>query len=170
MDAKLKLHIRWMIRRDMPEVVAIEEDSFEFPWTEADFLLCLRQRNCIGMVVEDVRASSGTIEGSGPLVGFMVYELYRATIHVLAFAVHPAYRRRGVGSAMAAKLKEKIRYNRVQCELRETNLVGQLFFQAQGFRAVSVLRDFYEDTSEDAYLMRYRQKPDNQAVPSLERI
>ena len=28
----LPVHIRWMIRRDMPEVLAIEQDSFEFPW------------------------------------------------------------------------------------------------------------------------------------------
>ena len=28
-----------------------------------------------------------------------------------------------------------------------------------GFRAVSVLRDFYDDTTEDAYLMQYRYRP-----------
>jgi ribosomal-protein-alanine N-acetyltransferase len=25
-----------------------------------------------------------------------------------------------------------------------------------GFRAISLLKDFYEDTTEDAYLMQYR--------------
>jgi ribosomal-protein-alanine N-acetyltransferase len=40
--------------------------------------------------------------------------------------------------------------------VRETNLSAQLFFRSLGFRAVSVLRDFYEDTTEDAYLMQYR--------------
>jgi ribosomal-protein-alanine N-acetyltransferase len=28
-----------------------------------------------------------------------------------------------------------------------------------GFRAVSVLRDFYSDTTEDAYLMQFRYRP-----------
>ena len=36
----------------MPEVLKIEHESFEFNWTEEDFLACLRQRNCIGMVAE----------------------------------------------------------------------------------------------------------------------
>ena len=27
-------------------------NSFEFPWSEEDFIRCLRQRNCIGMVAE----------------------------------------------------------------------------------------------------------------------
>jgi [ribosomal protein S18]-alanine N-acetyltransferase len=30
----VRTHIRWMIRRDMPEVLAIEAASFEFPWLE----------------------------------------------------------------------------------------------------------------------------------------
>jgi ribosomal-protein-alanine N-acetyltransferase len=45
--------------------------------------------------------------------------------------------------------------NRVLLEVRETNLPAQLFFRDHGFRAVSVLKDFYQDTTEDAYLMEY---------------
>ena len=72
------VHIRWMIRRDMPEVLDIENRSFEFAWTEEDFIRCLRQRNCIGMVAEhDER-----------VVGFMIYELHKNRLHILNFAVH----------------------------------------------------------------------------------
>jgi ribosomal-protein-alanine N-acetyltransferase len=39
--------------------------------------------------------------------------------------------------------------------VRETNLPAQLFFRAAGFRAVTVLRDFYRDSDEDAYLMQF---------------
>jgi ribosomal-protein-alanine N-acetyltransferase len=39
--------------------------------------------------------------------------------------------------------------------VRETNLPAQLFFRSLGFRAISVLKDFYQDTTEDAYLMHY---------------
>ena len=49
---EVNVHIRWMIRRDMPEVLQIERTSFEYPWSEEDFIRCLRQRNCIGMVAE----------------------------------------------------------------------------------------------------------------------
>ena len=37
-----RVHIRWMIRRDMPEVLQTEQESFEYAWTEEDFLRCLR--------------------------------------------------------------------------------------------------------------------------------
>ena len=29
----VKVHIRWMIRRDMPEILNIEQHCFEFPWS-----------------------------------------------------------------------------------------------------------------------------------------
>ena len=138
-----------MIRRDMPEVQEIEQQSFEFPWSDDDFIRCLRQRNCIGMVAEH----------SERVVGFMIYELHKNRLHILNFAVHPDFNRRGVGLQMVKKLVSKLtaqRRNRIMLEVRETNLPAQLFFKHLGFRAVSLLREFYEDTPEDAYLMQFR--------------
>ena len=82
---QVRVHIRWMIRRDMPEVLQTEQESFEYAWTEEDFLRCLRQRNCIGMVAEQ----------GEKVVGFMIYELHKSKLHILNFAVHPACRRAG---------------------------------------------------------------------------
>lgn len=154
---EVRVHIRWMIRRDMPDVLAMEGESFEFPWLEDDFIRCLRQRNCIGMVAEH----------EDQVVGFMIYELHKTRIHVLNFAVADAYRRRGVGSQMIAKLAAKLsvqRRSRIVLEVRETNLAAQIFFRENGFRAVSVLRSYYADTPEDAYLMQYRYRAERQLV------
>ena len=146
-------HVRWMIRRDMADVLQIETDAFEFPWSEEEFVRCLRQRNCIGMVAE----------WDDKIVGYMIYELHKNRLHILNFAVAPQFRRRGVGARMTTKLVAKLtaqRRSRILLEVRETNLAAQLFFRNQGFRAVSVLRDFYEDTTEDAYVMQFRYKAD----------
>src|SRR5438445_10055554 len=146
---QVRVHIRWMIRRDMPEVLQTEQQSFEYAWSEEDFLRCLRQRNCIGMVAEQ----------GEKVVGFMIYELHKAKLHILNFAVHPTCRRSAVGGQMVAKLISKLsshRRTRITLEVRETNLAAQLFFRQQGFRAVRVLRGFYEDSGEDAFLMEYR--------------
>ena len=145
---QVRVHIRWMIRRDMPEVLEAEQQSFEFPWSEEDFLRCLRQRNCIGMVAEH----------GEKVVGFMIYELHKAKLHILNFAVHPSWRRQGVGAQMVAKLISKLsshRRTRITLEVRETNLAAQLFFRKQDFRAMKVLRAYYEDSGEDAFLMQY---------------
>jgi ribosomal-protein-alanine N-acetyltransferase len=154
---EVRVHIRWMIRRDMPEVLGIEAQDFEFPWSDEEFIHCLRQRNCIGMVAEH----------EDRVVGFMIYELHKTRIHVLNFAVASEYQRRGVGSQMVAKLIGKLstqRRSRIVLEVRETNLAAQLFYRENGFRAVSVLRGFYEDTPEDAYLMQFRYRPERVAA------
>lgn len=155
-------HIRWMIRRDMPEVLGIESQSFEFPWSEDDFIRCLRQRNCIGMVAECEEQ----------VVGYMIYELDRNVLHVLNFAVRADFRRRGLGSQMLDKLIGKLsqqRRTRINLEVRESNLAAQLFFRRSGFRAISVLRDYYEDTTESAYVMSY-QLEEAEAIESVNRI
>jgi [ribosomal protein S18]-alanine N-acetyltransferase len=144
-----RVHIRWMIRRDMPEVLQTEQQSFEFAWTEEDFLRCLRQRNCIGMVAEH----------GEKVVGFMIYELHKNKLHIMNFAVDSGWRRHGVGAQMVGKLISKLsshRRTRITLEVRETNLAAQLFFRTQEFKAVRVLRAFYEDSGEDAFLMEYR--------------
>ena len=149
---KASVQIRWMIRRDMASVLDIERQCFEFAWSEEDFIRCLRQRNCIGMVAER----------DDQVVGFMIYELHRNRLHVLNFAVSQEARRQDVGRTMLDKLVGKLgfqRRNRIVLEVRESNLSAQLFFRACGFRAISVLRDFYEDSAEDAYLMQYRYTP-----------
>lgn len=143
-------HIRWMIRRDMAEVLCIESEIFgEHRWYEDAFVHCLRQRNCIGMVAER----------RDQVAGFMIYELHKNRLHILNFAVAPECQRQGVGRAMVDKLTSKLshnRRNRIMLEVRETNLDALLFFRSLGFHAISVLRDFYVDSEEDAYLMQYR--------------
>ncbi|MBI3464522.1 MAG: ribosomal protein S18-alanine N-acetyltransferase [Planctomycetes bacterium] len=146
---QVRVHIRWMIRRDMPEVLRIEQTSHDYPWCEEDFLRCLRQRNCIGMVAEQ----------GEKVVGFMIYELHKTKLHILNFAVHLEFRRAGIGGQMAEKLVSKLsshRRTRIVIAVRETNLDAQLFFRPTGFRATSVPRAFYPDSGEDAYIMEHR--------------
>jgi ribosomal-protein-alanine N-acetyltransferase len=142
-----KVRIRWMVCRDLEEVLAIEKESFDDPWFEADFIRVLRQRNCIGMVAQT----------ENEVVGFMVYELFINRIHLMNFSVKAECRRKGVGAQMVEKLISKLstrRRMRIELEVVEGNLRAQLFFRSQGFRAVRILRDFYYD-GQTAYDMRY---------------
>ena len=151
MTTATKPHVRWMIRRDMPEVLHVEQQSFEYAWTEEDFLRCLRQRNCIGMVAEY----------GEKVVGFMVYELKTKALEFLNFAVHPRYRREGVGTTMVDKLKSKLsdhRRTKIRVTVRDSNLNAHLFFRECGFKAARVERGYYQDSGEDAYVFVHRFK------------
>ena len=146
---RLDVQIRWLIRRDMADVLRIEQSSFNSPWTDEDFLCCLRQRNCIGMVAEHDHR----------ILGFMIYELHKSRLHILNFAVAEEARKQGIGSQMILRLVDKLSQQRpteILLEVRESNLDAQLFFKKQGFKAVCVLRRHFDDTEEDAYIMQFR--------------
>ena len=148
-EIKTQVHIRWMIRRDTPAVLNIEAASFENPWSEDELIRTLRHREVIGMVAEL----------ADEVVGVMIYELHKNRLHLIKFAVAPQARRQGIGSTMIEKLVSKLshdRRNRIMLEVSESYLAALLFFKSQGFRAIKILRDYYEDTTEDAYLMQYR--------------
>lgn len=145
------LHIRWANFRDRPSILDIENWSFEFPWPEEEFVQVLRQRNAIAMVAE----------WHGKVIGFVVYELFKHKLHVLNFAVDPTFRKQGVGRALFEKLTAKLTPNsrrRIDLEVRESNLDAQIFFRAIGCRCITTLRNFYDDTTEDAYVFQYRYK------------
>lgn len=120
-------HIRWMIRRDMEAVLAIERGCFARPATEDQMIEWLRNRQVIGMV----------IERDDQVRGFMIYQLHKQRMHLVDFAVDPAAQRTGLGRAMLIKLKDKLspcRRTALTVMVRESNLPAQLFLRAQGFR------------------------------------
>ena len=138
-----EVDVTWMIRQDLDDVMRIERLSFPYSWTEDEMMSCLRRPNCIGMV-----ARRGDV-----VAGFMLYELLRGRLHVINFAVHPEFRQQ-VGSQLVDKLISKLSQQRrteIVLEVRERNLAAQLFFQRCGFWSTGIMRQYYDDTDEDAY-------------------
>lgn len=144
------IYTRWMIAIDIQDVLEIERLCYgDRGWSREDFMFNLRRSNCIGMVA---------LDECEIVRGFMLYELLKSELHLLNFAVDPEYQRRGVGTAMARRLGEKLtaqRRTRIHVEVREYNVTAQLFFRAMGFRATETLRHWYEESDEDAYRMVY---------------
>lgn len=135
------VYIRPMIRRDRDDVQAIERCSFEFPWGEAEFQACFTNPR-INYLVAEYREQ---------ILGYVFYEMLKNHIHLMSIAVHPKYRRMGVGTQLLAGL---VGEEYASFEVRETNLAAQLFFRSNGAKATEVLRGFYQDAKEDAYLMK----------------
>ena len=126
------MEIRWMIRRDLPEVMAIENASFDRPLPEAELVNTLRSRNSIGMVVED----------GDKVLGFMIYLLHKTSLEILNFAVHPDYRRQGIATLMIDKLISKLskqRRERILIAVNEHFSDAHKFFSSVGFRAIGTI-------------------------------
>lgn len=137
-QAESRAQLRWLIRRDMGCVMEIERRSFQLGdrWDEEEFITILRNRNCIGTVLDPV-----TIDED--LYGFMIYELHKERLKILRMAVHPELRRTGCGSQMIQRLKDKLdqqRRHSIDIEVDERNLGCQLFLREMGFKAIGTSR------------------------------
>lgn len=140
-----------MIRRDFQRVMEIEQACFDCPWTLDELIKVLQARDVVGKVTE--------IPIDGDISGFIVYRLSRYSFEILSIAVDPENQRNGIATNMIDGLKLKLDYYRrvhINALVRERNLAAQLFFFSQGFRAVRIHREFYDETNEDAYLFQLR--------------
>jgi ribosomal-protein-alanine N-acetyltransferase len=150
MMAVLDVKVRWMIRRDLDDVMMIDRESFSDYWTEDEFHQHLTLRDGIGLVAEADRE----------IVGFMLYRLYPEAYMISRMAVHSQYRHSGVGTAMIDRMKSKMGYHKKRCRIithvRERNLGGQLFLQRQGFVCTEQAYGWFD--GEDAYRMEYSEK------------
>ena len=144
----------------MPEVLRTERASFEYAWTEDDFLRCLRQRNCIGMVAEHGRPRR------------RVHDLRAAQ----DAAAHPELRRPPGAPADRDRRADGRQADRqaVQPPAAEDHAGGaraeparpSCSSAAHDFRATQVLRNYYEDSGEDAFQMEYRARPTSRSTSS----
>ena len=102
-----KIQIRWMIRRDLSDVLSIENRCFsdEAAWTEEDFLSHMRSRNIIGQVCCE-RGDDDRI------IGHCIYKMHKRKLEILRIAVDPLRHGDGFGFAMLDKLKSKLSWDR----------------------------------------------------------
>ena len=143
------INIRWMIRRDEPQVIAIERQC-PFGWTRDGLWTRLRDNRTIAVVAEEAARRD-------QIVGYAVYSLRPRAVILLRLAVDPAARRRGVGRAILTHLRHKLshqRRDRILAPVHESNLAAHLFFRACGYQAITVLRGYFGD--QDGYGFRYK--------------
>ena len=132
---------------DLPEVVKIEEASFSDPWSYNMFKSELSNPLSHTWIARDM---------SGVLVGYICFWLIEGEAHVLNLAVHPLYRRKGIGSGLintSLEYWKKLALNIIYLEVRESNKAALRLYERFGFRMISRRPKYYRNPKEDAYVM-----------------
>ncbi|MGC8872876.1 MAG: ribosomal protein S18-alanine N-acetyltransferase [Chloroflexia bacterium] len=160
-----------MTEADIDEVLEIERQSFAQPWSARAFLCELALPYALYLVARPVeagwrRVSSGLwrfwrhrgterVALRRPVVGYAGMQLILDEGHITTLAVHPAYRRRGIGALLLLNLAERARERgvvRLTLEVRVSNQAAQRLYEAFGFRVEGRRLRYYGD-GEDAWIM-----------------
>lgn len=133
----------------MPEIIAIERDSFPSPWSEQIF-----QNEMTNPIA---RLLVGRIDRlpERPLAGYVVYWQVADEMHIHNIAVRKDQRRKRVAclllrEAILASKAEGAR--RVTLEVRRSNLPAQNLYKRFNFSVTGIRQGYYTDTGEDALI------------------
>jgi len=91
----------------------------------------------------------------GRIAGYAVACADKRNAEIASLAVHPDYRRRGVGDALMRHALGELRaagVRRVELMVRTENTAGAQLYRALGFRRVRMVPRYYEDGG-DGFLM-----------------
>lgn len=149
------LSIEPMRLEDLDEVLVTERASFTNPWSRQAFTYELRQNRVAHLWVARAPRPDD-VAGRSMVVGYLCLWLIGDEVHVTNLAVHPTYRRRGVGRHLLATLLEHYRRQgatRAALEVRPTNQEARELYARFGFRQIGLRKGYYFDTGEDALLL-----------------
>lgn len=140
-------HVRPLTETDLERVIAIERASFASPWTHGMFLDELLQGRSRAWFVAD---------SPWGIVGYAGLMEVDGEGHLLNLAVRADARRRGIGSALVARIfAEAVRrgLTRLTLEVRPSNAGALAIYEAAGFAKEGCRPGYYSDTGEDAAVM-----------------
>ncbi|WFS60896.1 ribosomal protein S18-alanine N-acetyltransferase [Pseudodesulfovibrio thermohalotolerans] len=133
---------------DVGDLIELEALCFDYHWTEEQFLLGLEAG---AFKVIGVRRG-------GILAGYMAFSLIADEMEILNLAVHPDFRRQGLGEALLARSFEICRQSGIAksfLDVKVSNDPALALYRKFGYKKIGIRKKYYPDTKEDALLFRY---------------
>jgi len=138
-----------MQERDLPFVMEIERLSFPNPWQESSFQgeianLHISYPNVIIYRPQD------------KIVGYIIFWLVQEEAQISNLAVHPDYKRLGIGEAVLGQvltIMRKMDAKQVILEVRPSNLAARTLYEKNGFTLLGLRKGYYQNPPEDALIM-----------------
>ena len=136
-----------MSQEDTAQVAALECSCFSTPWSENAIISELNNPLSLWIVAKD----------ENTVVGYVGSQSVLGEADMMNLAVHPNYRRMGVGRALVEHIIEQLRNREVHSltlEVRASNEAAQNLYKSMGFQQVGRRPNYYRDPKEDALILR----------------
>ena len=140
-------YIRPMTPEDVKAVSKIEKMCFSTPWSLKAFRLELEDNDC---------AHYAVVVAGEDIVGYGGMWMIIDEAHITNVAIHPDYRRKGMGEAVMRYLIKKaseIGAVAMTLEVRVSNKAAIYLYKKLGFIEKGIRRGYYTNNREDALIM-----------------
>ena len=130
----------------LSQAAELEQLCFTQPWSESS-LAILTQQNGVGIAA---------LTDGGKLVGYCGMLTVLDEGQITNVAVHPEFRRTGIGSALLNRLLEEAKtlgVTQISLEVRESNVAAKELYLRHGFSVAGVRKRFYSHPTEDGLVM-----------------
>ncbi len=138
--------IREMTPQDAAAVEEVEIKCFSVPWSRESFWREAAESNTLYLVAEE----------EGKIVGYIGAWILSGEGQVTNVAVHPSFRRRGIGEKLFAEFIAcgiKRGMTAVTLEVRPSNKAAIALYEKFGLKSVGRRKGYYIDNGEDAEIM-----------------
>lgn len=139
--------------RDLPAVLELERLCFATPWS----------REALEGELASAAARYFVIRRERRAVAYAGYWWALDEGYITNVAVHPVFRRQGLGRRLMAGLLADAAergVRRMTLEVRAGNAAAQALYRQCGFAPCGVRRGYYPDNGEDAWVMLWEEKTD----------
>lgn len=138
---------------DMDELIELERLCFAYHWTREQFAMGLER---------GVYKVLG-IHCQNRLAGYIAFSLIDDEMEILNLAVHPGFRRRGLGQSLLARAFDICVGQGIAksfLDVKVSNTAAIDLYRKFGYEQIGVRKRYYPDTREDALLFRHDFKRD----------
>ena len=141
------LRIRPFSLSDLDSILQIESQSFPkspYDWTTFLNLHTLYPETFLVYVSTNQGQKEEEIGG---------YIIFTQEGHIISIAVHPHYRRQGIGAQLLQRAMKTPRLKKVWAEVRRGNQGAQAFYAKLGFQITGSIPNYYGN--EDALIVQW---------------
>ena len=136
-----------MGRPHVPQVAELEKLCFSDPWSEQS----------IASELDNVLALWYVALDDDRVVGYIGSQTVCGETDVMNIAVHPDYRRRGIGQILIEELIREVKNLgsiSLTLEVRSSNAPAVSLYEKLGFSQVGLRKNYYRNPKEDALILR----------------
>jgi len=143
----MDLVVRQAEERDIKPMAEMDILCFSAPWSEESFRKEITDNQLAFYIVAEI---------DGRMAGYAGLWCIVDEGHITNVAVHPDFRRRGIGEALVTVLLSHTLENGIHShtlEVRESNEAAIALYSKFGFEPGGLRKNYYDDNGENAIIM-----------------